>query len=156
MSDEAVIALAAVIMSGVIGLATLGFNFWNSSSERKQRESERREVNREWYRRTLFDRRLEALQEGKRWLNQLSDAMYNPFLADDSKVRIGEALDWYGKKLVYIHGEMPDKSPFGRFLYETEFVMQEGGDWPSDKRWQEANNFLQQQTNELLEGISRD
>ena len=112
MSDESIIALVAVLTSGVLGVASLTFSFWSSSSERRQRLSERREDNREWYRRTVFEKRLEAIQEGRRHLRKLWDAMYHPY-ADGRNVPIREALEWYQRNILYLHGEMPDKCPVG-------------------------------------------
>ena len=63
MSSESIVALVAVIASGVLGLASLAFSLWNSSSERRQRLKDRKEDNREWYRRTLFEDRLRAVRD---------------------------------------------------------------------------------------------
>ena len=153
MSDESVIALVAVIASGVLGVASLAFNFWNSSSERKQRLKDRKEDHREWYRRTLFEKRLEAIQEGRRHLYKLWDAMYNPYLAG-GKIPIGEAIEWYDRNVVYLHGEMPDESPVGRFLYGTEWLLMEGEEpLPDEAKWTAANDFLKRKANELLEEL---
>jgi hypothetical protein len=154
MSSESIIALAAVLTSGVLGVASLGFNFWNSSSERRQRLKDRGEDNREWYRRTLFEKRLEAIQEGGRWLNKLYNAMYHP-LADSRKAPIGEALEWYERNILYLHGEMPDKSPVARFLYNVEWSLMEEEPIPGEDQWVEALDFLKRKANELLEELKQ-
>jgi len=149
MSGETVVALAAVFVSGL----ALGFNFWNSHQERQHRLSERDQDNREWYKRTLFEKRLEALQEAKAWLNRLSEGMYGPN-GDDRKVPIGQVLDWYVKNLIYIHGDLPDKSPLGTFLYETDWSMTEGDEWPSEEQFRKANDYVQQTARELLKDVT--
>jgi len=153
MSDEAVVALAAVVVSGVVGVATLWFNFWNSSREREHRLAEREQDNRELYRRTMFEKRLEAIQEAKRWLNRLWEGMYGPD-ADDRGVPIGQAVDWYDKNVVSIHIELPDKSPLGTFLYDTEWAMAQGGEWPKVEAWRKANEFILQAAREVLKGLT--
>ena len=154
MSSESIIALVAVLTSGVLGVASLAFSFWNSSSERRQRLSERREDNREWYRRTLFEKRLEAIQEGRRHLSKLWRAMYHPLLAG-GKIPIGEALEWYERNILYLHGEMPDKSPVARFLYNVEWSLMEEEPIPEETQWVEANDFLKRKANELLEELKQ-
>jgi len=69
------VALITGGTTGFVGIAGLALNFWNSSSERGQRLSERREDNREWYRRTLFERRLRAVQEAYSWWRRLNEAV---------------------------------------------------------------------------------
>ena len=152
MSDESIIALVAVLTSGVLGVASLAFSFWNSSSERRQRLNERKEDHREWYRRTLFEKRLEATQEGIRHLSKLWYAMYHPY-GERRKTPIGEAVEWYERNILYLHDEMPDKSPVGRFLYGTGWLLMDGDEVPDEARWIEANDYLKRKANELLEEL---
>jgi hypothetical protein len=153
MSSESIIALVAVIASGVLGVTSLAFSFWNSSSERRQRLNERKEDHREWYRRTLFRKRLEAIQEGRRHLSKLWYAMYHPY-GQRRNTPIGEALEWYDRNILYLHGEMPDKSPVGRFLYGTEWLLMDSDEVPDEAQWIEADDFLKRKANDLLEELN--
>jgi hypothetical protein len=149
MSDEAVIALAAVVVSGIVGIATLAFNFWNASSERSQRLTERRDDQHEWYQRTLFDRRLEALQRVDRWLDVAWDVYYSP-TGTTSTFPVNEVVEWYAENQVYIHGEMPEQSVVGRFLYSLESYGQGAIDMPPQDQLWVARNFIRSQANDVL------
>ncbi|MEX0801273.1 MAG: hypothetical protein WD379_08650 [Dehalococcoidia bacterium] len=153
MSDEAVIALVAVAVSGIVGLATLGFHFWNASSERRQRFSERKEDSREWYKRTLFERRLQAIQEGRRWLTRLW-AIYDP-IGGRGSAPIGDAMAWYENNIIYVHGEMPANSPIGRFLYGVEESMANGAGFPDNSEWVAAIDHLNEKARALFEELER-
>ena len=72
MSDESIIALAAVITSGIVGVASLWFNFWNASRERAQRLQAQRAEHEERYRATLYDKRLAVHQEAFKRAEALS------------------------------------------------------------------------------------
>ncbi len=152
MSGSEVIALVAVVTSGIVGVAGIWFSFWNSNRERDLRLAERREDNREWYKRTLFENRIGALQEAKLWLNRLSDAMNDPGAAN-AAVTIEEALDWYQRNVLLIHGEMPETSPLGRFLYSTQASIDMGDDRLDFSMWQEASKFVREKANELVPRI---
>lgn len=69
MGDVAQVALIAGGIGRLSLLATLGFNLWSSSRERQERLAEREQDYREWYRRTLFEKRLAAVQEAYEWLS---------------------------------------------------------------------------------------
>ena len=119
MSGGEVIALAAVVTSGIIGLASLAFNFWNSSSERKQRESEREEEYRQWYKRTLFEKRLDAVQEGYRWVMKFNVAITRadasqPSSLENDELRsvCKEAREWYDRSTIFLHDGLPGSSEF--------------------------------------------
>jgi len=120
MSSELVVALVAVITTGVIGIAGLVFNFWNSSSERRQRLAEREQDYREWYRRTVFEKRLRAAQEAYAWWRQLNVAVAEAYDNDDpnsekrKSVRdlAERAREWYDGNSLYLEGELTGESLF--------------------------------------------
>lgn len=153
MSDVAAVAL----ITGGVGLFSLLLTLWFNARSRQhdleQRGAERHEDYREWYRRTLFERRLEAIQEGGRHLSKLWNAMYHPYL-EGGKIPIGEAVEWYERNILYLHGEMPDKSPVGRFLYGTEWRLMEGDEVPDEAQWAKANDFLKREADDLLEELN--
>jgi hypothetical protein len=118
VSGSEIIALAAVIVSGVGVVAGLGFNFWNSSSERKQRLKERTEDAREWYKRTLFERRVGAAQEAYMWIMRLN-RWANVYLADKSDESSNtlrqtclDAREWYDSKAVFLYDDLPTATEF--------------------------------------------
>jgi hypothetical protein len=149
-------AAEGALIGGGIGLLSLTINlFFNSRArkeERAEREAERRAQDREWYRRTLFDKRIAALQQAKVWLNRLSDVMYNPESASHI-VPIDEALDWYQSNILFIHGEMPEVSPVGSFLYSTKAMLDIGDEMPDESMWDEASRFVRRKANELVPKI---
>jgi len=118
MSSESIIALVAVVTSGVLGVASLGFNFWNSSSERRQRLNERKEDHSEWYRRTLFEKRVTAAQEAYSWWRRLNEAVAlasrneDPNSAENQAVRelAIQARHWYDSSSLCL--ERPGPSDF--------------------------------------------
>ncbi len=124
MSEQSVVALIAVIASAAVGVASLGFNFWNSSRERGLRVTElrlklqeREDDYREWYRHTLFDKRLAALQTEYAWLMKLNRLRAN---VDDTKQEsideLNEAIrgarDWYDLNAMFLYDVPPNSSDF--------------------------------------------
>jgi len=103
MSDVAQVAL----ITGGIGflslLATLGFNLWSSLRERQQRLAERQQDYHEWYRRTLFEKRLKTAQEAYSWWRRLNEAVArasgneDPNTGENEAVRelATQAREWY-------------------------------------------------------------
>ncbi len=153
MSEVVAVAIVSGGISGLVGIAGLGFSFWNSSQERAERRKEREKADQDWYKRTLFERRLAALQESNRWLNRLSVAMYSPY-SDRSSNPVFKALEWYYDNLIYIHGGMPVASPLGRFLYSTAASLEERGELPEQSMWQAASEFIKQEVEKLLREYS--
>jgi hypothetical protein len=75
MSSPDVIALAAVVSSGLIGVASLGFSFWNSSRERDHRLRALRLEQEERYRVGLYEKRLQVHQQAYKWLMDLIEPL---------------------------------------------------------------------------------
>ena len=120
MSSESIIALVAVIASGVLGVTSLAFSFWNSSSERRQRLNERKEEHREWYRRTLFEKRMQVVQQAYAWWRRLNEAVTkasstrDPSSSECDVVRglAKEAREWYDSNSAYLEQELTGSSAF--------------------------------------------
>ena len=119
MSDVALVALITGSITGVVGLAGLGLNFWNSWRERDQRLAERREDYRDWYRRTLFEKRVTAAQEGYRWLMRLNGAMNiasptDPACQANQELRqlCLDAREWYDSNALFLYDALPKRSSF--------------------------------------------
>ena len=103
MSDVAQVAL----ITGGIGLISLLATLWSNarreSRERQHRVAERREDHREWYSRTLFERRLQAAQQAYAWWTRLNVAVArardndDPNSAENQAVRQAaeRAREWY-------------------------------------------------------------
>jgi len=119
VSSESIVALVAVVVSGFVGIASLGFNFWNSSRERQQRLSERREDNREWYKRTMFEKRLTAVQEAYQWIMRFNVAITEadasqPDSSKNEELRTlcRDARGWYDRNTIFLHDGLPHASEF--------------------------------------------
>jgi hypothetical protein len=116
LSGAEVIALAAVIVSGIVGLATVAFNLWNSSSERTQQTKERKVDNEEWYRRTLFDRRTQALSQEYAWLIKMNRlrafVIADRIVASDLTLNAQAAREWYDLNALYLYDTPPGNSEF--------------------------------------------
>jgi len=156
MSSESIIALVAVIASGVLGVTSLAFSFWNSSSERSQRLNERKEDHREWYKRTLFEKRLEVAQEAYAWWRRLSEAVArasgnpDPVNAERAVVRevAQQARDWYDKNSLCL--ERPGPSEFVG-LTNSALVWADGRDVNIQKSLNEVYNWIRNVADRLLE-----
>ncbi len=107
MSDVVAVALITAGVTGLVGFAGLAFSFWNSSRERELRLTERREDYREWYKRTLFEKRLDALREMSLEARRLFFAVNN-LSSDDVARRFAEADDWYSRNRVLLDQECTD------------------------------------------------
>ncbi len=119
MSDVAAVALITGVITGVVGLAGLAFSFWSASSERKQRRDERREDHGEWYKRTLFEKRLDAVQDGYRWVMKFNVAITRsdasqPSSPENEELRsvCKEAREWYDRSTIFLHDGLPGSSEF--------------------------------------------
>ena len=66
------VAIGGIVAGGVTAL-NLAFNYAMTRKGAGDRRVERAEDHREWYRRTLFEKRLSAVQEAHGWLMELRD-----------------------------------------------------------------------------------
>lgn len=119
MSDTVAVALITGGATALVGIAGLGFSFWNSSRERAQRLAEREEDYREWYSRTLFEKRLGAVQEAYAWWMRLNAAISRagPGQRDlPENAELGsisaEARQWYDRNALYMYDTLPSQSSF--------------------------------------------
>jgi hypothetical protein len=103
MSDTVAVALITGGITGLVGIAGLAFSFWNSHAERQQRLAERKQDYHEWYRRTLFEKRLNTAQEAYAWWRRLNEAVAGASGNDDPNTRENQAVrelatqasEWY-------------------------------------------------------------
>lgn len=77
MNNEMVVALVGIVTSGVVGVAGIGFNFWNSSKEKQLRLDTLKLEQEERYRIGSFEKRLQVHQEAYNWLMQLMELLRN-------------------------------------------------------------------------------
>jgi hypothetical protein len=115
MSETVLVAL----VTGGVGVAGIAFGFWSSSRERQQRLVERRDDYREWYRRTMFEKRLEVAQEAYAWLMKLNTGMNladpkNPDGEQNRKLAQTclDARDWYDNSALLLYDDLPKSSSF--------------------------------------------
>ncbi len=76
MSGAEVIALTAVVVSGIVGVSSLGFNFWNSHQDRRNRLRMQQVEHEESYRAGLYEKRLEIHQRAFTWTQDLGRRAY--------------------------------------------------------------------------------
>ena len=87
----------------------------------RRRAAEQAEERIEWYRRTLFERRLGAVQEAYEWLSKLNIALNRATGGDPAQpgsqelVSIAKAARaWYDRNTIWLRDEIPDASSFIR------------------------------------------
>ena len=106
MSEVAQVAL----ITGGIGFLTVLLTYWFNArarnDDRQQRAVDRQEEQREWYKRTLFERRLQAAQEALMWERRLRIAVQNVgegrAKVDDVRELGAKASDWFGQNAAYL------------------------------------------------------
>ena len=119
MSNEATVALIGVggTIAGVV--VASAFNLASSVLNRRSAAADREADHREWYRRTLFEKRLNAIQEGYHWLMQLNRATSQPEARvqgseqNRSVANLSEqAREWYDACCVFLEDAVPGSSTF--------------------------------------------
>jgi hypothetical protein len=152
------------LIGGGIGLVSLLISLWFNAQTRKddlrQRATERREDYTEWYRRTLFERRLVAVQEANLWLQKLKEAMgdIDPSAGRKATGRllvvVEQADQWLGKNAVYLYGGRRESSALASVLFAARGVAR--GDsidfWDAQ---QKASSELASVEDELLAVLGR-
>lgn len=117
MSDVAQVAL----ITGGKGFLSLLMSLWFNSRTRhhdlEQRASERHEDHQEWYNRTLFERRLDALSTEYSWLMKLNRLQAevekgNPAARPDLTNCQNDAREWYAYNTMLIFDTFPSSSDF--------------------------------------------
>ncbi len=150
MSDTTTIALIGA--SSTVGVALLGLaaNIWLAVSERANRrkeraqeieakERERRDEAEEWRRRTLFERRLEAVIEAYNWTNKFNRLLNGVHSTDGEAVRVElrqvclDCREWYDKNALYLFNGLPTQAEFIG-LINASAAIAAGGD--SQGVWQ--------------------
>ena len=106
MSEQSIVALVAVILSGLVGIASLGFNFWNSSREREFRLQAQKADNEERYRAGLYEKRLAVHQEAFHLGEALGGRVPAGALPEadgkDLRESVDVALDWLTANTLYL------------------------------------------------------
>jgi hypothetical protein len=159
VSDTVLVALITGGTTGLVGLAALAFNFWNSSRERQLRLAEHREDYREWYRRTMFEKRLLAIQKGRAWVTRLNEGLNHPekSLPDTALLNlVTQARDWYAENAFYIHAAVPNNCPFDRLVFQLEWGLLGYGDMPDNDMWKEARDLFGAKAEELWGSLEND
>ena len=103
MSGTEIIALAAIVVSGVVGIATLGFSLWNSNKQREH-SLNRLEIEQEdRYRSGLYEKRLDLYQETLNRVQRLNASIDE---AEDSQTEairdsILSFFEWFRDHTLY-------------------------------------------------------
>ena len=160
MSD---VILAATISGGFVALGTVVNLWFNHRLERARLRSQATEsahTRADWYRRTLFERRLSAVQQGHVWLLELN-RLLNHVLPEGSNPESAEAEElfkvatdarqWYDENVLYLYNELPDGSPFVGLTNTARLIAQ--GRHDDAHVWRlhgEASDQLKSRAKELL------
>ena len=119
------VAIGGIVAGGVTAL-NLAYNLLMARKAAGDRRAERAEDHREWYRRTLFEKRLSAVQEAGDWLAKLDHGISLIYNAEANLVDSREivparedlatlakdARAWYDSKAVFLHDDLPGEFPF--------------------------------------------
>ena len=162
MSDVIVAALisGALVVLGSVGatVANLAFNYKAEKARLGARACERAAERSEWYRRALFERRLEAVQRAHVWLLDLNRAVSivlagaEPDSDEASELRriATDARSWYDENVLYLYDELPSASPF---VGLTNVALEVAGGRGVSAIWrmhQEASDEIRARAVELL------
>ena len=121
------VLLAALISGGLVLLGSVVNAMFNSRMETKRlraRADEARAERADWYRRSLFERRLAAVQKAHGWVLEIYRAVNlvvsvgaAPDSEEASELRsiATEARAWYDDDSVYLYDELPESSGFVGF-----------------------------------------
>ncbi|MCY3920516.1 MAG: hypothetical protein OXG38_12040 [Chloroflexi bacterium] len=126
MSEVAQVALITGVISLCVVFIERYWNHRNASAERSLRAVERKEDRDEWYRRTMFEKRLTTIQEAYEYLARLghgiagvSGDLSAPEDSDEiaaKREHLGDvsmsAWDWYNKNALYFDDTLPRTSSF--------------------------------------------
>ena len=123
----------ALISGGFVALSTVAnlcFNYRLEKARLKDRASERAAEHFEWYRRHVFERRLEAVRRAHRWLMDIRRALAalgsndpQSEAAAELRTLAREARDWYDDNAIYFQDGLPTVS---RFVGVTNVAMDYG------------------------------
>jgi len=156
LSDEAVAALIGGGVVAVFGLGSLLLNRWFAVKDRNADY-------REWYRRTLFEKRFTAAGDGYAWAIKLGDAIAaadpGKPQSDGNKALLAmanEARDWYNHNAALLgRDELPEGS---KFIALTNSSCNYACGRPTGDIWHfhhEAIELLRKRANELLELVQQ-
>lgn len=119
MSEQLQVAAITLVTALLTLSVTLWFNYRSQSKQQEGRLKERREDYREWYSRTLFEKRLAAAQKAYTWVMKFNVAItkadpQNPESEGSKALRqtSEEAREWYNNNSIYLHDDLPGSSEF--------------------------------------------
>ena len=163
MSDVVVAALVSgtLVLLGTVGatLANLILNYRLEKARLRDRASERAAAHSEWYRRALFERRLQAVQRAHGWLLDLNRGL-NTVVTSGANPESPEATElgqlardaraWYDENKIYLYDELPRGSAFVALTLEALMVAS-GGDVDGVFRtFDEADALIRARAAELI------
>ena len=119
------VAIGGMVAGGVTAL-NLAFNFAMTRKAAGDRRTERTEDHREWYRRTMFEKRLTTVQEASEWLGKLHrgidevrragavQAGSNAMTAEAGELSslAEDARAWHDGNTLFLHDDLPGASSF--------------------------------------------
>ena len=154
----------ALISGGFVALSTVANLFFNYRLDRarlRARDSELRIERADWYRRTLFERRLEAVQRAHGWVLDLYRALN--FLPDGAEPDSPEATEvwriatdarsWYDENVLYLFGELVPGSSFVGFMNTAQLRARGQERLDVWQKHQEADDEIKACAAELLASL---
>lgn len=152
MSDVVAVALISALVPAFVSIAIFSVAKYSEFQSMK-------ENNREWYKRTLFEKRLASLQEAWWWLAQLRDASsQDPEFTDDSGLlllnRVERARTWYSQNVIYLHGGVPEECPVAALLLSIDWHAKGYGEAPDSALWQRSSDMVKQKALDLLQPLT--
>jgi hypothetical protein len=118
LSEAAVIAVVSVIATVLVAVAGHIKDYVVRRQDIEARERERKDDATEWYRRSLFEKRLAALEEAQFLLNKLAELRGGgASRQDDLFETVRKGNDWLGRNSIYLVGEGATKSKLYDVLY---------------------------------------
>ena len=153
--------MQVAIVTALSVLITLWISRWYEDRRRKadqEHEDKRSQAdNQEWYKRNLFEKRLQAVQEGYSWIMKInvglntagSDPQAQPNI-ELGRVAV-EARQWYDLHGLYLYDELPT---YSAFVGLTNVAIDKAGGRQGSEfdSFNEAYKFIQNRANQILQG----
>jgi hypothetical protein len=130
VSSSEVIALVAVVSSGLIGLASLGFNFWNAQQERGLRQTMLEREQSEQYRVGLYERRLQVHQDAFEFVQRIGFDESADLKTKQQLFR--DSIHWWSAHAFYL--DPASSLEFAKFVKAAAVRAKEGQPAPNSER----------------------
>lgn len=164
MDSTVLAALSGAAVSGLVA-ALVAYLGQRSAAqllreERTARTDELEAERAEWYRRSVYERRLGAAQEAYAWMARLNTAINRAQPGDVGSERTkalvqlcDEMREWYDSNCLWFHDQLPNASSLIGLINHARAYAFRGPDDPPIDVWgafHEADSHVKDRANELL------